>query len=1013
MEIRVTINGRETRVKAGATIMDAARQLGVYIPHFCYHPKLSIAANCRMCLVEVEKMPKPAPACATPAQDGMVVRADSPAAAEAQKSVMEFLLINHPLDCPICDQGGECQLQDLAVGYGISKSRYREEKRVVLEKNLGPLVATDMTRCIHCTRCVRFGQEVAGVMELGMTGRGEHAEIMPFVEKSVDSEISGNIIDVCPVGALTSKPFRYSARTWELRRKPGVAAHDSWGSAVAYHAKNGEVKRVVPRENEAVNQCWLSDRDRFSYQGLRAPDRAVVPAARVEGGRKLAPASWPEAADFFAENIGKVVKEFGPERVGFLASPRATAEEIFLFAKLARALGCENIDSRPTVRDFSGDDDSGPGSDSVPQLFGLGMAIAKIPKLRHALLVGANPAREIPLLALRLRKMSTKTRRRTLSVLGPLDLSGQFKVSHAMLVRPSRMARALGEVVAAAAEISGADNPVDNWRGEISDPARAIAKRLAESKGEGAVWLGAGALAADNRRVLEKLSLALADLTGAVAGVFTENANTIGARLAGAVPRRGAGGMNSAEMIGAKLKAYILLNCEPADFAARGELESALRGADFVAALTTHQGGIEGAARAVFPIAAAAETDGTFVNLEGRVQSFAAAATPPGEARPGWKALRYIGDRMGLDGFRFQTLEEVRAALSLEGAALAGQKSAGAAPRLDAGELADGKAAEQIPLIAAGDDAGGGALTFDLADGPPIYRSDMLVRRADALQATKIGREADAVFFNPDDLRELGVSPGDRVALSRRNAEGSEGDETAGGGGGGIGWNGRGWVGVGVSGFCGFALGAGGGAGVAGRGRKRRRAGGGFFGDAGFGARGGGLGNGRAERLHRGGAAAVAGAVRAVGRDFRGDDGENRRDCFAADAVGGVLDLRGAAGHRGDSIAGGAEPGGPDGAAAADCGRAEAAAEGGDFAGRGGEVFVFDCAGDFAGGGAGGVGGDAVFAGGGAGRCERGAAVCLGGDFGGGLRRHHRRLGLQLQVRVPGLPAVGGADCFV
>ena len=766
MEIRVTVNGQETRVREGATIMDAARQLGVYIPHFCYHPKLSIAANCRMCLVEVDKMPKPVPACATPAQDGMSVRANSEKSAIAQRGVMEFLLINHPLDCPICDQGGECQLQDLAVGYGVSQSRYREEKRVVLEKNLGPLVSTDMTRCIHCTRCVRFGEEIGGSMELGMIGRGEHSEIMPFVEKTVDSEISGNIIDICPVGALTSKPFRYSARTWELRRRPGIACHDSWGSAVYYQEKRGEIKRVVPRDNEAVNECWLSDRDRFSYLGLRASDRAERPAVRQEGGRKLAPVSWPEAADFFADSVRKIVREFGPEQVGFLASPRATAEELFLFSQFARALGCENIDSRLSMRDFSADDESG-----AARLYGLGMPIAGIPKMRHVLLVGANPAREIPLLALRLRKMSRKTRRRTASTLGALDLSGQFKVSHSLSTRPSRMARALGEVVAAAAEMTGKENPIQNWRGDISEAARAIAHRIVETKEEGAVWLGACALAAENRRTLEKLALALAQLTGAGAGILAESANTAGAELTGAVPNREKGGMNVAEMIQAKLKAYILLSCEPADFAARGEVESALRGADFVGALTTHLGGIEGMARTVFPIAAAPETDGTFVNVEGRIQPFLAAAPPPGEARPGWKALRYLGDRMGLAGFHFQTLDEARALFSLEDAHRAGARPTGDAPPIDAAELAREMSAEQIPLIAGGEggeESGGAPMTFDLADGAPIYRADMLSRRSDALQSTRIGREAEAVFFNPEDMRELGINSGDRVLLSSR-----------------------------------------------------------------------------------------------------------------------------------------------------------------------------------------------------------------------------------------------------
>ena len=854
MDIKLSINGREVRVRDGATVMDAARQLGVYIPHFCYHPKLSIAANCRMCMVEVEKIPKPAPACATPAQDGMVVRTDSPAAQDAQRGVMEFLLINHPLDCPICDQGGECQLQDLAVGYGAARSRYREEKRVVLEKNLGPLVATDMTRCIHCTRCVRFGEELAGQMELGMVGRGEHAEIMPFVESTVDSEVSGNIIDICPVGALTSKPFRFSARAWELQRKPGIAAHDSWGSATTLHAKGAEVKRVVPRENESVNECWLSDRDRFSCEGLLTSDRALQPAARMEGGKTLTPATWPEAADFFAERLRRVIAKHGANQVGFLASPRATCEELFLLAKMARELGCENIDSRPTVRDFSGDDDS-----DGAKLSGLGTRIADIPNLRHALLIGANPARELPLLAMRLRKMSRKTRRRVVSAVGALDLSAQFKVTNSVVVRPSQIARTLLEIIAATAEFGGRENPVRNFRGEVSESSRAIAKRIAEAKGDGIVWLGASALAGDNRRALEKLALALAKVGGARVGILTEAANTIGAQVVGAVPVRsvrtktGEGetkvdeggtdsdsvergnrrnetvGMNAGEMIAAKLKAYVLFNCEPADFAMRAELSDALREAEFVAALATHRGGVEHSARVVLPVASFAETDGTFVNIEGRAQSFAAAVPPPGEARPGWKTLRFLGDRMKLPGFQFETLEEVRGMFSLSDAGGPGglaqtpspTKSTTSSPEkpatpspakptpelksgresesgtesvpesgresesvpesdefvsLDANDFVEGMKVAQLTLISETD--GGSSpdavsdspeLTFDLADGPPIYRTDMIVRRSEPLQKTRAGREADAAFFHPDDLQALGVVPGGNVVLSNNN----------------------------------------------------------------------------------------------------------------------------------------------------------------------------------------------------------------------------------------------------
>jgi len=397
MPINLEIDGKAVTVDNGATVMDAATKLGVYVPHFCYHRKLSIAANCRMCLVQVEKAPKPLPACATPATEGMKVHTHSPAAIDAQKGVMEFLLINHPLDCPICDQGGECQLQDLAVGYGQSSSRYQEAKRVVVNKNLGPLISTDMTRCIHCTRCVRFGQEVAGIMELGMAGRGEHAEILTFVQRTVDSELSGNVIDVCPVGALTSKPFRYTARNWELSRRRSVSPHDSLGSNLMVQAKQDRVMRVLPLTNEDVNECWLSDRDRYGYEGLNSEERLLYPMVKRAG--EWAEVDWPEALDAAAQGLKDLVARHGAGELGVLLAPGLTLEELYLAANLARGLGTENVDHRIRQADFRA------ATAGIPWL---GMPIAKLAELESVLVIGSTLRKEQPLLAARLRVAARK-----------------------------------------------------------------------------------------------------------------------------------------------------------------------------------------------------------------------------------------------------------------------------------------------------------------------------------------------------------------------------------------------------------------------------------------------------------------------------------------------------------------------------------------------------------------------------------------------------------------------------
>ncbi len=706
--------------------MEAAAAAGVHIPHFCWHKKLSIAANCRMCLVEVAKSPKPLPACATPVVDGMVVRTDSPAAKKAQQGVMEFLLINHPLDCPICDQGGECELQDLAVGYGISRSRYAEEKRVVFEKQLGPLISTDMTRCIHCTRCVRFGREVAGVMELGLTGRGEHAEIMPFVENTVDSELSGNMIDVCPVGALTSKPFRFSARPWELQTKPGISAHDSWGSNLELHCKGPTVMRVVPRENEEINECWISDRDRFSYLALDAPDRGKSPMRREESSHRLSESPWATALDSFAETIRALSGKYGADKIGFLASPNATTEELFLLQKIARGVGCENIDHRLRRRDFSGG-----------EINGYGITVEQMRRREHLLLVGAQPSAELPLLAHLLRR---RPRRLALSSVGAAECGA---AGNHILARPSQWSGILESVLRAA----------QSGGGEKNETAAAAGKKLAGK--ETSILFGGGAVQSPHYPALLEIARAMSREFGATLGVLCGGANGGGAAKTGAMPR--AGGMNTAEMLRGGLRAFVLFQCEPEDFAERALLSRALGEAEYVAAIGAHSGGLRDCARLFLPAAAAAETEGTFINGEGRAQTFAAAARPPGLAREGWKILRVLGEKLGLDGFDFSTFAEIRPQFVGEDFYNGGGDGAAAVSKKKNGA----------------DDSGGLELDFapannglELAFAPAIYDADMLTRRSPALQKTASGKNAALAQMHPEDLRALGAEDGDWIRFS-------------------------------------------------------------------------------------------------------------------------------------------------------------------------------------------------------------------------------------------------------
>jgi NADH-quinone oxidoreductase subunit G len=742
--IEFEIDGRKVSVREGSTVMDGATQLGIFVPHFCYHRKLSIAANCRMCLVDIEKSPKAMPACATPAAAGMIVHTASPRARDAQKSVMEFLLINHPLDCPICDQGGECQLQDLAVGYGGVGTRYTEEKRVVLHKNLGPLVsAEEMARCIHCTRCVRFGQEIAGVMELGMAGHGEHSQIMPFLGRSVDSELSGNLVDVCPVGALTSKPFRYVARTWELARRRSVAPHDSLGSNIVVQVKHDEVVRVVPLENEAVNECWISDRDRFSYEGLRAGDRLLRPMVRgVSGWREV---EWDEALGFVAQSLSSVRNESGAQAIAALASASATVEELHLLSHLVRAMGSGSIDHRARQCDFSLD---APRT-GAPWL---GLAVTALETLDRVLLVGAFPRADQPLLAARLRKAAARGAR--IDVLHAVDDDLALQVHCKAIAPPSQWTRILAEIAVALSRAKSTALPA-GIDAAAHEPG-AIAGRIAADLASGqrvALFAGNAAL---HHPQAGQVQAWMEWISGACAGSFGvlgEGANSVGAFAAGAIPATvdGVAGRNARTMFEPGVSAYLLWGIEPEhDCADPQAALAALRAARFVVSFATHRGMATEYAHAILPIAAFTETAGTFVNIEGRVQSFQGAVRAPGEARPGWKVLRVLGNELGLAGFQHDSPTQVRdEALEGFGAARL-SNTGGLAPSLAPGGASEGDALERLPEVAA-------------------YGTDALVRRAASLQLTAIAT-VPAARANAATLARSGLTAGARARFTQGGA---------------------------------------------------------------------------------------------------------------------------------------------------------------------------------------------------------------------------------------------------
>ena len=812
--LAVEIDGRPFRARKGQMVIEVADANAIAIPRFCYHHKLTVAANCRMCLVEVERAPKPLPACATPVMDGMKVFTRSKTARAAQKSVMEFLLINHPLDCPICDQGGECELQDVAMGYGGDVSRFNERKRAVEDKDLGPLIATDMTRCIHCTRCVRFGEEIGGMPELGAAGRGEDMEIGTFIAGSVDSELSGNVIDLCPVGALTSKPFRFRARAWEMAQRDGIAPHDPVGSNIHLHVRRGRVMRVAPRANEAINEVWISDRDRFGYEGLYSEDRVRAPMVRRGGAWQEV--SWEEALDATAAGLREVIAEKGGAALGALASASCTVEELYLFQHLVRGLGSANVDHRVRQRDFS-DQDAAPGHPSI------GMGLADLERLDAALLIGSCTRKEHPIVNHRLRKASLAGAAVTYLDVMAHDLN--LAPAARMVVPPPALAGALAAITVAAARIAGrepegarreqilrkleglgalaggigdglggiggvgigsgtaggiggagsasAPGDVENVAGtgvrrlQQAD-AECIARALADA-GRGAILLGPQAINHRDAAALRGLAACFADLTGATLGTLDEGANPAGAWIAGALPHRGPRGtaaeprgLDARAMIEAGLDAWLLMGLEPElDCADGARAREALGRARFVVSLAAFRSeAMSEYAHVILPAAAFAETEGTFVNLSGTWQSFGAAVPPYADARPAWRVLRVLGNLLDLPGFEQETIEDVRAAL--------GGPAAGGVGEAAAAGNAGWTLPRSLPEPAKGTEGAEGIALARIAP-VPMHAVDALVRRSKPLQATK-DAEFRGVGLCPAMIERLGLADGE-PAVVRQNGE--------------------------------------------------------------------------------------------------------------------------------------------------------------------------------------------------------------------------------------------------
>jgi NADH-quinone oxidoreductase subunit G len=732
--VTIDIDGQSMVVPKNSMIIVAADKAGIAIPRFCWHDKLAIAANCRMCMVEVEMggkpMPKPQPACATPVADGMKVHTRSAKALSAQRNVMEFLLINHPLDCPICDQGGECELQDLSLGYGRSVSRFVERKRSIADEDLGSLVETEMTRCIQCTRCVRFMAEIAGTYELGGMERGENLQIGTYVGKPLMSEVSGNVIDICPVGALTNKPFRFRARAWELIARESIGYHDALGSNLWLHTRRGEALRAVPRDNEAINECWLSDRDRYSCDGLRATDRATRPMIKTNGA--WIETDWAEAIRVASEALKRAPRG----EIGTLLHPATSNEEGFLVGKLARALGSEHVDFRLRPLDLS--DGAAPRPFEMP--------VADIEKSDVIVLVGTNPRGEMPLLATRLRKAAKRGAKIYSVHPVEFDLGEDVAFAGKRHVAPSAMLGALLDLAKAGNDLGHlpeSDAIANAISGrDAGESAAAWIKALVDAKAS-VVISGAGLALHANASMLRAAARFVAKATGSAYNEIPAGANAIGLAAIGATP--GAGALDARTMLESPRKAYVLYGCEPPEDFGDGKLAMAALGqAESVVAFAAYASdALKKVASVILPIGLTPEIDATLVNVDGMAQVVAPAVKLQGDARPGWRVLRALGAALMVDGFDFTEIEDVRAKID------ARPKPLIAAP-------------VRAPRAPKANTAANG--TFERIASVAIYRADAVLRRTPSLQAHPLTRGALATM-NPEDGLALGIGQGGRARI--------------------------------------------------------------------------------------------------------------------------------------------------------------------------------------------------------------------------------------------------------
>jgi len=742
--VKIEIDNQEIEAKDGAMVIEAADDAGIYIPRFCYHKKLSVAANCRMCLITVEKARKPLPACATPVTDGMKISTNSKTAVSAQKGVMEFLLINHPLDCPICDQAGECELQDVAMGYGSDVSRYSELKRVIPDKNIGPLISTEMTRCIHCTRCVRFGEEIAGIKELGATGRGEHMQIGTYIEHAVESEMSGNVIDLCPVGALTSKPFRFRTRAWEMTQRDSIAAHDCIGSNISTHVQHSEVKRVVPQDNETINETWISDRDRFSYQGLNSDDRLTHPMIKENG--QWVTTDWETALNKAFTGLNKALnKSF--EKVGFLSSPNSTTEEQYLFQKFARSQGVSNLDFRLRQQDFASQEQQG-------SYLSLGQSVADLESLNSALLIGSNVRKEQPIASHRIRKAALRGAK--VSFVNTAENDFRFPVLENIAAAPAAMITELSGILAAASSLSkkaklSSKVQALTAKSKPSEKHKAIAKSLIDGANS-TVLLGIQAINHSNASTLETLASAIAKATDSKLGYLTDGANSAGASIAGVLPHRQTSkpadkkGLNAAEMLSKPLNAYVLMGIEPAfDMENPIQSQQSLKDAEFVVSLSSFvSDGIQECADVILPIATSFETAGTFINAAGDWQSFNGCTPPKGEARPAWKVLRVLANLFEVEGFDYMSVEDILD--EIEG---------------QINDLSRTNPSIETKVSTSKENKG-----LTMVGGVAMYSGDAIVRRASALQLTHDAVAASQVGLNETTAKKSKLLDGDAVLIS-------------------------------------------------------------------------------------------------------------------------------------------------------------------------------------------------------------------------------------------------------